>query len=208
MINNFLLKSFVFFTVFVIFCSFYNAGAFNNEGELLRAVESVRKIEAHAKSQKDFDNVVEEYRKILFKFQGRTFAPTLAVLHFKMADILFDTGKSQEALKELIRIAELYPGTPQSLMAIRRINRAMDSIDTPASENKLKSYIDNQIGYTFYYMNDWWFENKSIADSEVKLFLERKPGAPCAERKFSVMTSKTADITGPETFFKKIKGCY
>lgn len=178
--------------------------AFNNERALLSAIEAVKIIDEAAENTREFQNVIREYRKILFRFQGHTFAPTLAVLHSRVADILFETGDSQQGLRELLKIAELYPSTPQGHDALNRINTAFDSLKDKNESEEIGLFSDLNIGFSFYYVAKWWQKNDDAAQGEVKLFLERRKGAPFPDRKFSVMTSKTADITSPDKFSEAI----
>lgn len=168
----------------------------------LNAVSEIRTIEESAVTKADYAKVAAEYRKLIFKFQSHGMAPTLAIVHYKLADILFEKLADPVAgLKELYRIAELYPDTPEGIRAFNKIYTAYERLEKQERQGFGQGYSDSasvvkapgifsdaSARIIFHYNPFLWLrDNDPTMDPATRLMLNRAPDAPDPFRKMSVI---------------------
>ncbi|PKK89116.1 MAG: hypothetical protein CVV64_15940 [Candidatus Wallbacteria bacterium HGW-Wallbacteria-1] len=205
-----MLSRFFLVTAAVIFLSvsFFHgvASAADSSGlhrSFLKSIGEIRTIEEGAVTKADYMKVASEYRKLIFKFQSRSMAPTLAIVHSKLADILFDKLSDPVAgLKELYRITELYPDTPEGIRAFNRIYSAYEKLEKQEARNRNLGTTD-QAGNVVRapgIFNDrdariilnynpflWVRDMDPTMDPSTRLMLNRAMEAPASSRKMSVI---------------------
>lgn len=167
------------------------------EEDMLKSLDAIKKLEKSADSRADFMKLTSKYREIIARFQGKALDPTLAVLHYRLSQILLDeVGDSADGLRELSRVVELYPDSPEASLAMGTLYRFYDSVNPekagkPAGVGGPGHFIDPESGIGFAYDPSAWAPSKGPLPTATLIDLSAR--GPASRRRLSVICN---DSTG------------